>query len=134
MPKPLKRRTFLKTAATAGLGAVVVKNISGTKAHAAPESAVKPVVISSANGLQATAKAMELLKDGKDALDAVVAGVSIVEADPKETSVGYGGLPNEEGVVELDASVMHGPTGRGGAVAALRNIMHPSQVARLVME
>jgi N4-(beta-N-acetylglucosaminyl)-L-asparaginase len=134
MPKPLKRRTFLKTAATAGLGAVVVKNLSGTKAHAAPESAVKPVVISSANGLQATAKAMELLKDGKDALDAVVAGVSIVEADPKETSVGYGGLPNEEGVVELDASVMHGPTGRGGAVAALRNIMHPSQVARVVME
>jgi N4-(beta-N-acetylglucosaminyl)-L-asparaginase len=95
---------------------------------------MKPVVISSANGLQATARAMELLKQGKDALDAVVAGVAIVEADPKDNSVGYGGLPNEEGVVELDASVMHGPTGRGGSVAALRNIKHPAEVAKRVME
>jgi N4-(beta-N-acetylglucosaminyl)-L-asparaginase len=77
---------------------------------------------------------MELIQQGKDALDAVIAGVNIVEADPKDNSVGYGGLPNEDGVVELDASVMHGPTGRGGCVAALRNIMHPSNVARQVME
>jgi len=134
MQKSIQRRSFLKTTATAGLSAVLVQKFSRSDLDAAPAAAAKPVVISSANGLEATARAMELLKQGKDALDAVVAGVSLVEADPKDNSVGYGGLPNEEGVVELDASVMHGPTGRGGSVAALRNIMHPSQVARVVME
>ena len=103
-------------------------------AETAAPVAVKPIVISSANGLQASAKAMELIQQGADALDAVVAGVNIVENDPKDTSVGYGGLPNEDGVVELDASVMHGATGRGGGVAALQNIKNPSKVAKLVME
>lgn len=94
----------------------------------------KPVVISSANGLGACAKAMEMLKGGADTLDAVIAGVNIVELDPNVTSVGYGGLPNEDGVVELDASVMHGPTKRCGAVAALQGIKTPSKIAKLVME
>jgi N4-(beta-N-acetylglucosaminyl)-L-asparaginase len=132
MQKTLKRRTFLKTTATAGVGALLAENLIRTKTNAAAPG--KPVVIASANGLEATAKAMELLQQGRDTLEAVVAGVSLVEADPNDNSVGYGGLPNEEGVVELDASVMHGPTGRGGCVAALRNIMHPSQVARQVMQ
>jgi N4-(beta-N-acetylglucosaminyl)-L-asparaginase len=132
MQKTLKRRTFLKTTATAGVSALLAQKLGRLKANAA--AAGKPVVVSSANGLEATAKAMELIQQGKDALDAVIAGVNIVEADPKDNSVGYGGLPNEDGVVELDASVMHGPTGRGGCVGALRNIMHPSQVARQVME
>jgi len=95
---------------------------------------VKPIVIASGNGMEATARAMELIQQGRDALDAVIEGVAIVEDDPKENSVGYGGLPNEDGVVELDASVMHGPTGRGGAVAALQNIKNPTRVARTVME
>jgi hypothetical protein len=69
-----------------------------------------------------------------DPLDAVIAGVNIVERDPDDHSVGYGGLPNEDGVVELDSCVMHGPTHNAGAVAALRNIKTPSRVARLVME
>jgi N4-(beta-N-acetylglucosaminyl)-L-asparaginase len=77
---------------------------------------------------------MEKLRGGADALDAVIAGVNIVEEDPEDTSVGYGGLPNEDGLVELDAAVMHGPTHMAGAVAALRNIKTPSQVARLVMD
>jgi N4-(beta-N-acetylglucosaminyl)-L-asparaginase len=77
---------------------------------------------------------MELLKAGKDTLDAVIAGVNINEEDPEDDSVGYGGLPNEEGVVELDACVMHGPTRRCGSVASLRNIKCPSKVARVVME
>jgi len=132
MQRTLKRRTFLKTTATAGVSALLAENLGRLKTNAA--AAGKPVVISSANGLEATAKAMELIQQGKDALDGVIAGVNIVEADPKDNSVGYGGLPNEEGVVELDASVMHGPSGRGGCVAALRNIMHPSQVARRLME
>jgi N4-(beta-N-acetylglucosaminyl)-L-asparaginase len=77
---------------------------------------------------------MEILKTGGDTLDAVIAGVNLVEDDPTDMGVGYGGLPNEEGEVELDASVMHGPTRRAGAVAALRHVKNPSRVARLVME
>ena len=94
----------------------------------------KPVVISSANGLAACAKAMEMLKSGADTLDAVIAGVNIVELDPNDTSVGYGGLPNEDGVVELDASVMHGPTRRCGSVAAIQGVKTPSKIAKLVMD
>ena len=63
----------------------------------------------------------------------VIAGVNIVELDPRDTSVGYGGLPNEDGVVELDASCIHGPTRRGGAVGALRGIKTPSKIAQLVL-
>jgi len=94
----------------------------------------RDLVISSANGLRACERAMQVIKQGGDTLDAVVAGVNIVEEDPEDNSVGYGGLPNEEGVVELDASVMHGPTRRAGSVAAIRNIKTPSKVAQLVME
>jgi N4-(beta-N-acetylglucosaminyl)-L-asparaginase len=97
-------------------------------------AAPKRIVISSANGLRACTKAMEMLKAGKDTLDAVIAGVNIVEEDPNDASVGYGGLPNEEGVVELDASVMHGPTRRCGAVGGIHNVKTPSKVAKLVME
>jgi N4-(beta-N-acetylglucosaminyl)-L-asparaginase len=77
---------------------------------------------------------MELLRAGVDTLDAAVEGVAIVEADPEDTSVGYGGLPNADGVVQLDSSVMHGPTRGAGAVGALEGFMHPAQVARAVMK
>lgn len=102
--------------------------------RAAAQARPQNVVIASANGVRACARAMEILKAGGDTLDAVIAGVNINEEDPEDNSVGYGGLPNEDGVVELDASVMHGPTRRAGAVAALRGIKTPSKVARLVME
>lgn len=94
----------------------------------------KTLVVASANGLRATEKAMALINEGNDALDAVIAGVNIIENDPNDMTVGYGGLPNEEGIVELDSSVMHGPTHRAGAVASLRNIKNPSSVAKIVME
>jgi N4-(beta-N-acetylglucosaminyl)-L-asparaginase len=101
------------------------------------QTGTKPVVISSANsfngGVNCCAKAMEVIKAGGDTLDAVVAGVNIVELDPRDSSVGYGGLPNEDGVVELDCSCIHGPTRRGGAVGALRGIKTPSKIAQLVM-
>ncbi len=117
----ISRRSLLQVAA--------VPAAAATTSAAAP----KNLVIASSNGPDCCRLAMEMLQAGKDTLDAVVAGVTLVEDDPRDTSVGYGGLPNEEGVVELDASVMHGPSRRAGSVASLRNIRNPSQVARLVM-
>lgn len=128
------RREFVKTSAMM-LGAVSLTKFPGrnfSSSFVPVES--KPVVISSGNGLRATEKAMQMIHEGADALDAVIAGVNIVEDDPNDITVGYGGLPNEEGIVELDSSVMHGPSCRAGAVAALRNIKNPSLVARCVME
>ena len=128
------RRLFLKQASILGAGAVMPGSILSRVARAAVPPAGKPIVVASANGMRAVDKAMAILQTGADALDAVIAGVNINEEDPNDTSVGYGGLPNEDGVVELDSAVMHGPTCRGGAVASLRNIKNPSKVARLVME
>ncbi len=128
MNLPLTRRRFLGATGLAALTA------AGTPPLLRAQTAYRPAVIASGNGLKATTRAMELLQQGADALDAVIAGVNLLEDDPNDQSVGYGGLPNEEGVVELDASVMHGPTGRGGAVAALQNIRYASRVARRVME
>ena len=134
----LSRRHFIE-----GVGLTAASLLAGKSSGAKSsrpslrsQAAAAPglVVVASGNGLRATEKAMELLRQGAEPLDAVIAGVNIVEEDPNDTSVGYGGLPNEEGVVELDASVMHGPTHNAGAVASLRNIKTPSKVARLVME
>jgi N4-(beta-N-acetylglucosaminyl)-L-asparaginase len=97
-------------------------------------SGTRPVMISSANGVNALGKGMEILKNGGDTLDAAVAAVTIVEDDPNDDSVGYGGLPNEEGVVELDASVMHGPTRRAGSVASVQKIKNVARLAKTVME
>jgi len=130
-PRRTTRRRFFASTGLASLASV-------SEARLGPQllaqTTPRPVVIASANGLKATARAMQLIQQGADALDAVVAGVNILEDDPNDSSVGYGGLPNEAGVVELDASVMHGPTGRGGAVAALQNIRYASRVAKLVLE
>lgn len=131
----MKRRDFLKTSVAAGMGLSLYPRLD--KVLAQEPSNIKPahpVVISSANGESAVKRAMEMIKSGADPLDAVIGGVNIVEDDPDDITVGYGGLPNEDGVVELDASVMHGPTHNAGAVAALRNIKNPSKVAKLVME
>ena len=100
----------------------------------AAQAGAKNIVIASGNGARACARAMDALKAGSDTLDAVIAGVNINEEDPEDTSVGYGGLPNEEGVVELDASVMHGPSRRAGSVASIRGVKTPSKIAKLVME
>lgn len=93
------------------------------------------ISIASSNGLRAVTLAVTLMKQRNyDTLDAAISGVNIQEEDPEDNSVGYGGLPNEEGIVELDASVMHGPTRRAGSVASMRGIKTPSKVAKLVME
>lgn len=93
-----------------------------------------PVAIASGNGLVAVERALRLATGGGDPTAAAVAGVNLVELDPEDDSVGYGGLPNFDGVVQLDAAVMHGPSGKGGAVACLEGVKMPSKVAQLVME
>jgi N4-(beta-N-acetylglucosaminyl)-L-asparaginase len=90
--------------------------------------------IASWNGLAAAARALELISRGSPPLDGCVEGVTLVEDDPNELSVGFGGLPNEAGIVELDAAVMDGRTHRGAGVAGLRNVRHPSRVAQRLME
>jgi N4-(beta-N-acetylglucosaminyl)-L-asparaginase len=131
------RRDFLKTsAAVIGAGTV----LSNNPLQAATGGKSQMVCISSANGFLpkqnggAVTIAMDALKAGSSTMDAVIAGVNTVENDPNDSSVGYGGLPNEEGIVELDSSVMDGPTYGAGAVGSIRNIKNPSLVARLVME
>jgi N4-(beta-N-acetylglucosaminyl)-L-asparaginase len=126
----LKRREFL-TAGAAAAAMMTPMTFSQTKPRAAKPG--QPVAISSGNGLPAVTRAVEMIRDGADPVDAIVAGVGIVEDDPKDMSVGYGGLPNERGEVELDASVMHGPSHKAGAVAALRNIKNPAAVALRVL-
>ena len=126
------RRGFLRTAVAAAVTAPLTAR--ATRARGPAESRAREfVVIASANGLRATARAAEMIRQGAAPVDAVVAGVAVIEADPNDHSVGLGGLPNERGEVELDASVMDGPTHNSGAVAALQRIRHPAQVALRVM-
>ena len=120
----ISRRTLLGTAAAAA---------ALSRAQAAGEKR-GPVAVSSANGLRAVERAVKGMASGEDPLDAAIAGVNIVEDDPNDMTVGYGGVPNEEGVVQLDSCVMHGPTARAGAVASLEGCKNPSKVARLVMQ
>jgi N4-(beta-N-acetylglucosaminyl)-L-asparaginase len=137
MGNRIRRRDFLRGGAAAGLVAAAHGG-----APAVVRQGVRPVVIASANGHEfknggaetCVVRAFRLMREGKDVLDAVVAGVEINELDPLDDSVGYGGLPNAEGVVQLDASVMHGPKKRAGAVAALEGVRTPAAVARAVLE
>jgi N4-(beta-N-acetylglucosaminyl)-L-asparaginase len=129
------RRDFLRATAGVGAGAAfgIVPAVKLDGAPAIHIRRVTPVAVASANGLEAVAKAIEVVQGGGDTLDAVIQGVNIVELDPTDTSVGYGGLPNLDGVVQLDSSVMHGPTRGAGAVASIEGVKTPSLVARDVM-
>ncbi len=132
MPTPT-RREFLGTAAAAAAASALPLSPAWAAAPRAARSA-GPVVVASANGLRGVKVAYDKIVAGEDTLDAIIAGVNIQELDPSDNSVGLGGLPNEEGVVQLDASCMHGPTKRAGAVACLEEIATPSLVAKAVLE
>src|SRR5512145_361229 len=138
MSDSLSRRDFLRSGAAGMAGGLVIgiPHAMRPPRPLPPPShwAAKPIVIASANGLRSVQKAFALLLQGADTLDAVIEGVKIQELDPKDNSVGYGGIPNEEGVVQLDASCMHGPTKRAGAVGCLENIKTPSEVAKLILK
>jgi N4-(beta-N-acetylglucosaminyl)-L-asparaginase len=146
----VSRRDFLGAGAAAAAGLALPKFASAMpvitvrdRAELAPTAfAGRPIVISASNGYRSKGPngktgieiAYEMLTKGADPLDAVVKGVEVVELDPTDQSVGIGGLPNEEGVVQLDASVMHGPTRRAGSVAAIEDIATPAAVAKCVMD
>jgi N4-(beta-N-acetylglucosaminyl)-L-asparaginase len=134
----LSRREFLRSTAVgvAAAGALDISHPMRLPRPLPPPNrwAAKPVAIASANGVRGVQKAFDLLLQGADTLDAVIEGVKIQELDPNDDSVGYGGLPNADGVVQLDASCMHGPTKRAGAVGCLENIKTPSEVAKLVLK
>src|SRR5262249_26439884 len=93
-----------------------------------------PILVSSANGWNGIDKGYQMLKAGADTLDAAIAVGKVQEDDPNDNSVGLGGLPNEEGVVELDSSCMHGPTRRAGSVGGVRNIKNVALLAQAVMQ
>jgi N4-(beta-N-acetylglucosaminyl)-L-asparaginase len=137
----MKRRDFVQSAAAA-LAAATSKTLFA-QAPAVRTGRVKPVVVASANGNRyrnggpqtGVERAFTLMTSGAmDVLDALIAGVNICELDPEDTSVGYGGLPNAEGVVQLDSCCMHGPKKRAGGVAALEGVRTPSKVAQAVMD
>jgi len=130
----LSRRDFLGASSCIAAGTVmggVDAGLAAPAVHIRPPS--RPIAVASSNGLRAVERAGQLMADGVDTLDAAIEGVKIQELDPEDMSVGYGGLPNEDGVVQLDASCMHGPTRRAGAVGALEGIKTPSVVAKYVL-
>jgi N4-(beta-N-acetylglucosaminyl)-L-asparaginase len=139
----MQRREFLASAAAMGTLTAVDLAVPSPAAPAVlRQRAARPVIIASSNGnwfrnggsKNCIETAWEKMMKGDDVLDSVIAGVNIDELDPDEQYVGYGALPNADGVVQLDASVMHGPKKRAGGVAALEGVRTPSLVAKAVME
>ena len=155
MKKKMNRRDFVASGTAAGIAAAAGRSaLAAPSSHAdglqptpgrSPEILARqgvPMVISDYSGygyrnggtLNAVETAFEMITRGEDVLDALIAGVNIPENDPTETGIGYGGLPNERGVVQLDACCMHGPEKRAGGVAALEGVRTPSRVAKAVAD
>ena len=141
MAPKLNRRQFV-TSAAVGMAAGAPGSAFGRSAAVRTSRNVSPVVIASGNGHRYTnggtetcvETAFRLMTSGADVLDALIAGVNIIELDPEDASVGYGGRPNADGVVQLDACCMHGPKRRAGGVAALEGVRTPSNLAQMVAD
>lgn len=125
----MNRRAFLQNSLAISALAAATPAIAQQTRKRERNNSDTPTVIASGNGLACVTLVQQLIADGTDPAHAIVQGVAINENDPADNSVGYGGLPNEHGVVSLDACVMHGPTHRSGAVAAIENIKNPAAVA-----
>jgi N4-(beta-N-acetylglucosaminyl)-L-asparaginase len=142
MNKKISRRDFVISSAAAGIAASTPITAKAQAPTTKIRPGVKPVVIASRNGLtrknggdiSGIETAFERMAKGEDVLDSLIAGVSIVELDPEDTSVGFGGLPNADGIVQLDACCMHGPKKQAGGVAALEGVRTPSLVAKAVLD
>ena len=138
----ISRRDFVKSASLAAAAPLSLGQTPAPQGAPAVRRTVRPVVISDYSGWEfknggtenAVQRAFRLITEGQDVLDALIAGVNIPELDPLETGIGYGALPNANGVIELDSSCMHGPKKRAGAVACLEGVRTPSLVAKAVME
>ena len=138
----ISRRDFVKSASLAAAAPLSLAQAPAPQRAPAERRTVRPAVISDDSGWEfknggtenAVQRAFRLITEGQDVLDALIAGVNIPELDPLETGIGYGALPNANGVIELDSSCMHGPKKRAGAVACLEGVRTPSLVAKAVME
>lgn len=138
----MSRRDFVISSAAAGLAAGAPVTAGAQTRARKISNKVAPVVVASSNGFtmknggerNCVETAFERMLNGDDVLDALIAGVNIVELDPEDASVGYGGRPNAEGVVQLDSCCMHGPRKQAGGVAALEGVRTPSLVAKAVMD
>jgi N4-(beta-N-acetylglucosaminyl)-L-asparaginase len=137
----ITRRDFVKSATLAAAAPLSLGQAAAAQGAPAVMRTVRPVVIADYSGWEfknggtenAVQRAFRLITEGQDVLDALIAGVNIPELDPLETGIGYGGLPNGNGVVELDASCMHGPKKRAGAVACLEGVRTPTLVGKAGM-
>jgi N4-(beta-N-acetylglucosaminyl)-L-asparaginase len=129
----VSRRDFIGTAVVGSLSLGLLDPRSHGQESKKSEAAKRPIIISAHNGLNYLDDGFAILVAGGDTLDAALKVVQGPENDPNDTSVGLGGLPNEEGVVELDACCMHGPTRRAGSVGGVRNIKNVSLVSKAVM-
>jgi N4-(beta-N-acetylglucosaminyl)-L-asparaginase len=138
----ISRRDFVKAGTAASVAAAVPAAAFDEAPTVLVRRATPPVVVSSANGHEyrnggprtCVEEAWQRIARGEDVLDALIAGVNIVELDPDEMYVGYGGLPNADGVVQLDSCCMHGPLKRAGGVACLEGVRTPSKVAKAVLD
>lgn len=141
MSSKVSRRDFVLGSAAVGLAVTASAAATAQPTKRRSDGQSSPVVVASRNGLtmknggelSCVETAFERMQRGDDVLDALIAGVNIVELDPEDTSVGYGGLPNADGIVQLDSCCMHGPKKQAGGVAAIEGVRTPSLVARSVM-
>lgn len=136
MKNSFTRRNFFFKTAGIGAGLLAQSSLSGFALRTRSGSVTPLIVTCHTNktGQNAMETGWEILRNGGSAIDAVEKAANVIELDPEDVTVGYGGLPNERGVVQLDASFMDGKTYSAGAVACLENIKTPSSVARLVMQ